>query len=271
MTKCSPSSPTPELLWLVSSRTERDRTGRFFADGLRPVVRALSSPGTRLTEVVVCPELLTTPMGETLRERLRALRVPEVRVPAPLYRQLSQAEEPQGIGVVVQRRPQKLSWLTPSDGDFYVALDTIRAPGNLGTILRTMDAVGASGLILLGEEIDPFDPRVVRATMGSLFAQRIVRTSAAEFAAWRAQQGVALIGSSPHAPVSYRAFAWPSKVVLWLGGEREGLSPDQQATCDTVVRIPMVGTCDSLNVATAAAVLLYEVFAAISPTISPPR
>ena len=83
--------------------------------------------------------------------------------------------------MVVQRRPQRLSWLKPADVDYFVVLDTIRSPGNLGTIIRTMDAVGTAGLILLGGEMDPFDPRVVRATMGSLFSQRIVCTTEAEF------------------------------------------------------------------------------------------
>ena len=258
-TSSSPASPLSELRRLLTSRDERERTGRFFADGLRPVVQALNSPGTRIEQVILAPELLKNPLGENLRERLRAQRIPETTLSASLYRQLSNLEEPQGIGVIVQRRPQRLSWLAPTDGAFYVALDTIRSPGNLGTILRTMDAVGASGLILMGGEVDPFDPRVVRATMGSLFAQKIVRTTAPEFAAWRTQHGVVLVGTSPHAATSYRAFDWPQRTVLWLGGEREGLSQTQQAACDAVVRIPMVGTCDSLNVATAAAVLLYEV------------
>ena len=174
-------SPLSELRRLLTSREERDCTGRFFADGLRPVVQALSSPGTRIEHVFVAPELLTHPLGEPLRERLRAQRIPETTVSAALYRAFSQQEKPQGIGVVVQRRPQRLSWLKPADVDYFVVLDTIRSPGNLGTIIRTMDAVGAAGLILIGGEIDPFDPRVVRATMGSLFSQRIVCTTEAEF------------------------------------------------------------------------------------------
>ena len=260
MQKCNTSPLSlSDLRRLLTNREERERTGRFFADGLRPVVQALAAPGTRIEQLILAPELLNTPLGESLRERLRHQRIPEVTLSASQYRQLSQLEEPQGVGVIVQRRPQRLSWLSPTDGAFFVALDMIRSPGNLGTILRTMDAVGAAGLILIGGEIDPFDPRVVRATMGSLFTQKIVRTTAPEFAAWRTQHQVLLIGTSPHAQISYRAFDWPQRTVVWLGGEREGLSQTQQAACDTVVRIPMVGTCDSLNVATAAAVLLYEV------------
>lgn len=243
----------------MTQRSERERTGCFFADGLRPVVQALSSSGVRIERVVVAPELLTSPIAHGLRERLHELRVPELRLSAPQYAALSQQEEPQGMGVVVRRRPQKLGWLVPDNTALFVALDTIRSPGNLGTIVRTMDAVGADGLILLGEAIDPFDPRVVRATMGSIFAQKIVRTTESEFATWRQTHEVALVGTSPHARSSYRELAWPRRTVLWLGGERMGLSDDQQAACDGVVQIPMVGTCDSLNVAVAAAVLLYEV------------
>jgi len=141
-----------------------------------------------------------------------------------------------------------------------VALDTVQSPGNLGTILRTCDAVSAAGVILVGDAVDPFDQATVRATMGALFTQRFVRASLAEFSAWKASQNCLLVGTSPAAQTDYQAARYPAPVVLWMGGERKGLPAEFQQLCDVMVRIPMVGRSDSLNLAVATSVLLYEVF-----------
>ena len=141
-------------------------------------------------------------------------------------------------------------------------LDTVRSPGNLGTILRTGDAVGSAGVILIGDSIDPYAPRVVRATMGAIFRQRFVRTTIPAFQAWRKHSGneCLWVATSPHATDEYRDLHYRAPTVLWMGGERQGLAPDAQALCDRTVRIPMVGAADSLNLAIATSVMLYEVF-----------
>ena len=136
----------------------------------------------------------------------------------------------------------------------------MRSPGNLGTILRTGEAVGASGLILIGDGVDPYDPACVRATMGAVFGQRFVRATEGELTAWKRRTGARLIGTSPHAKSDYRAVAYPPGTILFMGGERQGLSAQMQSLCDENVHIPMVGAGDSLNLAVATAVMLYEVF-----------
>jgi TrmH family RNA methyltransferase len=142
----------------------------------------------------------------------------------------------------------------------WIMLETVRSPGNLGTILRTSEAVGGSGLILLGNAVDPYDPATVRATMGSLFSQRLVCTTPEEFHSWRGRQRCALIGTMPSASIDYQALDYRGPLVLLMGDERKGLSPDLQAICDVVVRIPMVGGADSLNLSIAASLMLYEDF-----------
>jgi TrmH family RNA methyltransferase len=139
-------------------------------------------------------------------------------------------------------------------------LETVRSPGNLGTILRTSEAVGASGLILIGDSVDPYDPATVRSTMGSLFSQRFVRTNRREFSQWRYRRHYTLVGTAPTAAMDYQAVDYHGPTVLLLGDERKGLSTELQALCDTVVRIPMVGETDSLNLSVAASLMLYEVF-----------
>lgn len=128
------------------------------------------------------------------------------------------------------------------------------------SILRTSEAVGGPGLILLGDAVDPYDPATVRASMGSLFSQRFVRTSVSEARRWKDRQPYMLVGTAPSGSIDYQAIDYRRPTVLLMGGERKGLSGDLQALCDTTVRIPMIGHTDSLNLSVAASLLLYEVF-----------
>jgi TrmH family RNA methyltransferase len=153
-----------------------------------------------------------------------------------------------------------LTRLTPGDELGWVALHLVRSAGNLGPILRTSDAEGGAGVILLGEEVDPYAPAVVRATMGALYTQRFVRTTLAAFARWRRRHGCLVIGTSPTAPTDYHALAYRAPVILLMGEERRGLPAPLQALCDQLVRIPMVGGGDSLNLGVATGVMLYELF-----------
>jgi len=247
----------------LGKRQERDRTQTFFAEGLRFVGQAVAQ-NAQIEAVLVVPKTLEHPFGLRLRRQLEQKRVPIWEVTPELFLRLSRAEEPQWIGAVVRQRwdpPNCLSSLRAStSGLCWVALDQVHSPGNLGTILRTGDAVGASGLILIGDAVDPYDPACVRATMGAIFAQRLVRLSPAEFAAWKRREGCHLVGTSPHGAQDYRAVVYPPQIVLFMGGERRGLSEERRRLCDHLVRIPMVGRSDSLNLAVATGILLYEVF-----------
>jgi TrmH family RNA methyltransferase len=150
--------------------------------------------------------------------------------------------------------------VTPGEELCWIALQTVRSAGNLGTILRTSDAVGGAGLILLGDAVDPHDPAAVRATMGALHTQRMVRTTVAAMERWKQRHHGVLIGTSPTAPTDYQRLAYRAPIVLLMGEERRGLPSDLIARCDYVVRIPMIGDADSLNVGVATGVMLYELF-----------
>ncbi len=132
-------------------------------------------------------------------------------------------------------------------------------PGNVGTILRTLEAVGADGLFLLDGGVDLYHPSVVRASMGALFWKPVVQVSFDEFVQWRQKNGYQLVGSSAHAATDYREFQRGKKpTILLLGNEQKGLSPEQIAACDDVVSMPMKGRVSSLNLAVAAGILLYQ-------------
>jgi TrmH family RNA methyltransferase len=194
-------------------------------------------------------------------EALRAAGVLLLELTAAQFGGISFKENLQGIGAVVRPRLQTLADVVPDRRSLgWVALATVGNPGNLGAILRTCDAVGCAGIILLGETTDPYHPSAVRASMGAVFSQRLVRAELAAFGRWARDQGWVVAGTSPAAGVEYRQAVYPRPVVLLMGSERLGLSPEQQALCDLLVRIPMIGTGDSLNLAVATGVVLYEVF-----------
>jgi TrmH family RNA methyltransferase len=147
----------------------------------------------------------------------------------------------------------------PTDADVWLALEAVRDPGNLGTIIRTADAAGASGIILVGETTDPFSLETVRATMGSVFAVPVARATPEEFIAWRKSAGVSVVATHLAGAVDYRTIDYRKKpVVLLMGNEQSGLPEQLAKEADALARIPQQGRADSLNLAVATAVMLFE-------------
>ena len=252
-------SPVIKRIRSLQTRAAREQTGTYFIDGMRFVAQAVRH-GVPIQTLVVAPGVLVHPFGQKLARQLQRAGTPGLAVTPEVYYSLSQAEEPQGIGAVVRQRCEPLYRIDPSEGLCWVVVDAVQTPGNLGTLIRTCDAVGAGGVILLSRETDPYHPGAVRATMGSLFSQRFVRTSLAELMTWKQRHHGMLVGTSPTAAMEYQAVRYRSPVLLLMGGERAGLSRQHQALCDAMVKIPMVGGCDSLNLAIATGVMLYEIF-----------
>jgi TrmH family RNA methyltransferase len=251
--------PQIRLIQRLRTREERDRTGLFYVEGIRFVARAVQHRA-RIEHLVVCRELLTHPYAQRLVQQQKQRGIPLLEVSRQVMEGLSQVEDSQGLGAVVRQRWQRLASVKPRGELGWVMVETIRSPGNLGTILRASDAVGGAGLILLGESTDPYDPRVVRATMGALFSQYFVRTSVEELTYWPRRSQYLLIGTSPGAAQEYQEIRYRQPTILLIGEERKGLPARLQSLCDVMVRIPMVGESDSLNVAMATSVMLYEVF-----------
>jgi len=255
----SRSNPGIKRMRSLRSRAERERTGLFFVEGIQIVVEAVQQ-NAPIEEMVIAPELLTSAFAQETVQQQKERGVPCLEVTAEVFESLSLKERPQGIGAVVRQRWEKLEQVDAAHRLGWVALEGVQSPGNLGTILRTADAVGAAGVILIGPSTDPYDPTAVRASMGAIFSQRLVRARFEAFAAWKRQTGCRLVGTSPAAATDYRAASYQPPLVLFMGSEQKGLSPEQQALCDLVVRIPMVGRSDSLNLAVATALMLYEIF-----------
>lgn len=235
----------------------RSHTGLYIIEGIRHVARAVDAHAS-ISSVFVDHSTLANPFGQKLARRLRQRGVPGVRLTNQLYRQLTLAAEPQGIGAVMRQQWTGLSQVHAGRRSLFLALESIESPGNLGTIIRTAEATGVDGIFFLGPGYDPYDPATVRASMGSMFSQRFITCTVHEFADWTRTNGVAVVGSSPTGLLDYKhvRYRWPA--VLLVGGERQGLSGQLQELSQYVVRIPMRGRCDSVNVSVAAGVLLFE-------------
>lgn len=250
------NNTTIKQLRALRLRKERAAQGRFLIEGIRIAAEAVQT-GAPIESLVVAPELLTSSFAQQLVAEQLSAGVPCQPVSAKVFASLSGKDGPQGLAAVVRQRWEQLAGVRPAADDLWVALDSPQDPGNLGTIMRTADAVGARGLILVGPSADPFDPGAIRASMGSLFALRLVETDLVGFLAWRRSTGVTLVGTSGAAVCQYRDLRYPRPLVLLSGSERQGLPEQLLTACDHLVRIPMVGRCDSLNLAVATSIVLY--------------
>ncbi len=230
----------------------------YFAEGIRLVVEAASS-GTPLELLVVAPELLHGRAGSQVVAELAERNVPALEVSPEVFVSISQRENPQGIGIVARSQYQSLEDLSPASGLCWVALVRPQDPGNLGSILRTCESVGAGGVVLLDTSVDAYDPKSVRASMGAIFTQRVVQTDLAGLSRWREEHRVTMIGVTGDGHRNYRELEYRRPLILLMGSEREGLSREEVAASDDTVFLPMAGASDSLNLSVATGIVLYEV------------
>ena len=255
-----PRHPLIQRLRSLQTPKGRAESGCYLIEGIRHVARAIEADAP-IEHLFVAPSTLASPLGQKLARRLRQSGTPCAKLAPDIYHRLSLAATPQGIGAVIRQDWLPLGAARPSRGDCWLAAEDVQSPGNLGTMIRTSEAAGAAGIILIGRTADPYDPTALRATMGALFTQKLVRTTAREFAAWSTSCRLTLIGSSPSAARDYREVRYRRPVVVLVGGERHGLSSELKSACSSLVRIPIARSgLDSLNVAVAAGILVYEAF-----------
>lgn len=250
---------------LLTQRKERSASGLFVVEGIRHVGEAFAS-GAQVEYVCYAPDLLTSPFARQLVEEQDARGVDCYALPADIFISLAEKDNPQGLLAVVRQPQLTLGQLTPGDFPWGVALVAPQDPGNIGSTLRTVDAVGASGLLLLDDpanhqfSADPYHPSAVRASMGALFWHPLVSASFESFTHWAKQHSYAIYGTSAHASQDYRQVErFDLPLILLMGSEREGLTPAQTEACDHMLRMPMKGRVTSLNLAIATGVMLYTI------------
>lgn len=253
----SRSNAKVKLARSLSQRKARQESGLFLVEGTFHIGTALEA-GAPLEFVLVAPDALRGEFAGGLAGRLEAAGVEVYEVSAEVMDSLSEKDNPAGMLAVARQNPTALSAYIPHSSSLSLAAVQPQDPGNLGSLLRTLDAAGGETLIVLDGGVDPWHPQAVRASMGAHFWKRIVPARFAEFTAWAQAQGVQVVGSSTHAELDYCAAEVRRPAVLLLGSEREGLSAEQLAACEQVVSLPMRGKVTSLNLAVAAGILLYK-------------
>ena len=264
----SSTNPKIKLIRALRQRKQREATGLFVVEGIRHVgeaaeaSRAAEASGAAeagwLEYLCYCPDLLTSDFAREIIQKQEKCGLPCYAVSAATFQSLAEKDNPQGILAVARQQHRKLKEFTPDRFPWGVALVAPQDPGNIGAILRTIDAVGASGLLLLDSSVDPYHPGAVRASMGALFWYPVIPATFEEFVQWAKPNGYHLYGTSARGTLEANQMpSYARPAILLMGSEREGLTEEQRTACETLIRLPMKGRVTSLNLAVATGVMLY--------------
>ena len=246
------TNPLIKKVRALRQRKSRAETGLFIVEGLHHIGEAIEA-GWEIDSILYSPDVLTSDFARDLISKKES----EVQqVSAQVMESIADKENPQGILAVVHQKWTRLDDL--ESVRIGAAAVSPQDPGNVGTILRTLDAVGADALFLLDGGVDPYHPTSVRASMGTIFWKPIVQTSFNEFINWSRRFGYQLIATSAHAEQNYLELKPTPPWILVLGSEQKGLSMEQIKACDTSISLPVRGRASSLNLAVAAGILLYQ-------------
>ncbi len=252
----SSANPLIKMLKALHAKKGRAETGLFLAEGARLALEA-ADLGAWPEILLFCPAALERDPVRRLLGAAEQRGARLVETSEAILSQIAKRDNPQ---TVIGAYRQRLAELDALEGATIVALDGVRDPGNLGTIIRTADSVGAGGVVLVGETCDPFSVEAVRATMGSIFAMPLARASLDALVRYKNRRGAALIGASLKGAQMDVQEPLPERVILFMGNEQSGLNAEMEASCDRLVKLPMRGRADSLNLAVATAVVLYDLW-----------
>jgi RNA methyltransferase, TrmH family len=254
------TSPQNNLVKLAKSldrKKARAESGLFLAEGARHVGEGLAL-GWTLDALLFSAAAEVRPAVRDLAEQADAAGAHVARVSDRVLEAVAKRDNAQSVIGLFRQRLVSLDDLVTAP--FIIALERIRDPGNLGTILRTLDSVGGGGVVLLEESCDPFSVEAVRASMGSIFAAPVVKTDFEAFNAWRKQHGFTMAGTTLKGSMRHTDTDFGDKTVLLMGNEQSGMPDSWAGACDALVRLPMAGRADSLNLAIATAVTSYEIW-----------
>jgi len=237
----------------------RDQQNAFMAEGLKLVIDALDL-GWQIRTLVFAKAGRGNAAVEKVAARTVAAGGTVLEVSEKVLVAITRRDNPQMVVGVFSQKFLALRDIRADNGDVWVALDRVRDPGNLGTVIRTVDAVGAKGVILVGDTTDPFSVETVRATMGSIFAVPVAKATTEAFLAWRGGFSGLVAGTHLKGAVDYRSVDFSrGPVLLMMGNEQQGLPETLAASCDRLLRIPQAGRADSLNLAVATGIMLFEI------------
>ena len=252
------SNTTVKRLRSLRDKKARKEEGLFLAEGLRIITEARDSG--RLPEIIMfSPEGARHPLASEIIAATEAAGGDAIETTPEILSKTSGKDNPQMLVAAYRQPDTSLAALDRSSAPLWFAAQALRDPGNIGTILRTGDAVGAGGLILIDDSADPYSVEAVRASMGAIFTQQVAKAPWSEFVPWLRSGPAQLVGTSLKAPQDYLEVDYRPPSFLLIGNEQQGLPTAYEDECDLLVKIPMAGRADSLNAAIAAAVLAFQV------------
>ena len=252
------SNPIIKDIKSLTQKKNRDASNKFIAEGLKLVIDAIDR-GWEIEILIYSKAAAQKEIVQKTAAKVVANSGLVLEVTEKVLTSITRRDNPQMVVGVFKQKFTELDKIKPEIGDTYIALDRVRDPGNLGTIIRTADAAGIKGVILVGATTDAFSIETVRATMGSVFAMPISKCDVEDFLKWQNAHDVSVIGSHLKGSVDYRTIDYTSKpTILLMGNEQAGLPDELALKCDQLARIPQVGDADSLNLAIATALMSYE-------------
>ena len=256
------SNPTIKALRSLRDKKHRQRERRFLAEGLRLLTDARESG--RVPEVLVMASKRDRhPLIDALERAVEAAGGDVIETTPDILSKITGKDNPQAVAGAFAEWDTSLGTIERETAPIWLVAQALRDPGNLGTMLRTGDAVGAGGLILIDDCADPFGVEAVRASMGAIFTQKLVRARWEDFLPWLRGGSGQLVAASLREAVPYRGAPYEAPCFVMVGNESQGLPAEYEAACALRVTMPMRGRADSLNAAVAAAVLAYEVLASL--------
>jgi len=253
----STANPRVRAAARLRGRRERDRQGLTLIDGVRETLRALAG-GARLREAFVLPELLADQEAQALRERLAEERVPIVELGEDAFAKLAYGDRMDGVVAVAETPPRSLEALILPHQPLICVVEGVEKPGNLGAILRSADGAAVNAVVVAESATDLFNPNIIRASIGTIFAVPVAVASSGEVLEWLQRRDIAIVAARVEGSVDYARADYRGAVAIALGSEARGLSDPWAELARESVKLPMLGVADSLNVSATAAVLFYE-------------
>ena len=250
------SNDTVKRIRSLRDKKARRVEGMFLAEGLRIIAEARDA--NRLPQVLVHAGELH-PLAAQIASEAAANGADIIETTTEILAKMSGKDNPQMVLAVYRQPATELANIDRTAAPLWIVAQALRDPGNIGTILRTGDAVAAGGLILIDDCADPFSVEAVRASMGAIFTQAIATARWDEFIAWLRQGPGQLVGTSLKTDTDYLEAAYEQPCFLLVGNESQGLPANYELECDLLVKMPMLGKADSLNAAIAAAVMAFHI------------
>ncbi len=254
----SPQNQRVKSVVKLKNRRDRDKQNRYIIEGYRALSRGIKH-GLTLKEFYVCPDYFLGENEVKLIETHEKLGAEIIVVPPHVFDKMAYRDRPEGLLGVAEQFHLTLDDINLAENPFLLIAEATEKPGNLGTMLRSTDATGADALIVCDRCTDIFNPNVVRASTGCIFSVPTIEASSDEVLAWLRKNGIKVLAATPHTTNMYTDVDMTGPIAIAVGTEQVGLTDKWMNQADLKVKIPMLGEADSLNVATATTILMYEV------------